>query len=193
MQISIWKPISEFDSFYEISGKGDVKSVERTIELPNKSTRLIKARLLKVRQNNDGYSEVRLSKDGKTHTRFIHRLVAQAFIPNPYNLPEVNHISGVKSNNTPSNLEWATHAQNVQHSYNTGLNSNQKGKHAFAVGVIDNQIGKEFTNIKDWCAARGIPYSTGRNILSGSNNSKKIDRTLIIRLNKNNYAKVDKL
>ena len=191
MLLPIWKPISEFDGFYEISGKGDVRSVERKIELPNKVKRLIKARLLKVRQNNDGYSEVRLSKGGKTYTRFIHRLVAQEFIPNPYNLPEVNHISGVKSNNAPSNLEWATHAQNVQHSYNTGLNSNQKGKHNFAVGVIDNQIGKEFSNIKDWCAARGINYSTGRNILSGCNNSKNIDRTLIIRLNKNFHEKAN--
>jgi len=152
---------------------------------------MIRARLLKIRTNNDGYLEVRLNKDGKSHTRFVHRLVAQAFLPNPENLPEVNHISGVKSDVTPSNLEWATHAQNVQHSYNTGLNSNQKGGHSFAVGVIDNQIGKEFTNIKDWCAARGIPYSTGRNILSGCNNSKKIDCTLIIRINKKNYGKAN--
>lgn len=188
-----WKPINGFNGSYDVNNKGYVRSNKRTITLPNHTTRLIRARLLKVRQNNDGYSEVRLSKDGKTYTRFIHRLVAEAFVPNPDNLPEVNHISGDKTDNTPANLEWTTHSLNVQHSYNTGLNTNQKGNHAFAVGVIDNQIGKQFSNIKEWCAARGINYSTGRNILSGCNKSKKIDRTLIIKLNNEHHERTNNL
>ncbi|PQJ08962.1 hypothetical protein CJD36_021370 [Flavipsychrobacter stenotrophus] len=191
MQFTRWEPIAEFNGFYKISDDGSVDSVERIITLPNQKKRLLKAKALKVRRNNYGYSEVRLSKDGKTYTRFIHRLVAEAFLPNPDNLPEVNHISGDKSDNTSANLEWTTHALNVQHSYDTGLNTNQKGNHTFAVGVIDNQLGKRFSNIKEWCSARGINYSTGRNILSGHNKSKKIDRTLIIKLNNKHYERIN--
>ena len=63
------------------------------------------------------------------------------------------------------------------------------GNHFFAVGVIDNELGQTFTNIKEWCIARDLPYSTGRNILSGCNTSKKIDATYIIKLHSRSQTK----
>ena len=187
MKVDIWKPINNYNGFYQISNRGDVRSVDRKIELSNTNTRLLKAKQLKTRINNYGYLTVRLSKSGVTKTQFIHRLVADAYIPNMLNLPEVNHKNGVKSDNTPSNLEWVSHSQNVQHAYNIGLNTHIQGNHKFAVGVIDNQIGKVFSNIKDWSLARGINYSTGRNILNGFNTSKTIDLSQIVQLkNKSN-------
>lgn len=72
-----------------------------------------------------GYSTVSLSKDGKSHTHMVHRLVAMTYIPNPNNLPQVNHMNGIKTDNVVTNLEWCTQAENQQHSRRTGLYKNQ--------------------------------------------------------------------
>lgn len=66
--------------------------------------------------NSDGYRQVSLYRDGKKHRVSVHRLVAKAFIPNPDNLPEVNHIDEIRSNNKVTNLEWATRTSNALHS-----------------------------------------------------------------------------
>lgn len=68
-----------------------------------------------------GYHFVALSKDNGYHNKLVHRLVAEAFIPNPNNYPCVNHKDGNKSNNSVSNLEWCTIKQNLHHAVETGL------------------------------------------------------------------------
>lgn len=81
---------------------------------------------LSLRHRNDGYINVCLSKNNKKYMRFIHRLVAEAFIPNPYNFPQVNHKDGDKSNNNISNLEWCTQSDNIKHSYSSGIRIDNK-------------------------------------------------------------------
>jgi len=125
-----------------------------------------------------------LSKDGITKTQYLHRILAIAFIPKESNKKYVNHRDGNPRNNELSNLEWVTHAENVAHGYATGLNKNKAGNHKFAVGVIDNTLGQKFATIKEWCLARGIKYSTGRNIISGCNKSRVIDLSEIVLVNK---------
>lgn len=71
--------------------------------------------------SKDGYLRVVLCENGKPHTKKVHRLVAETFIPNPCNKPEVNHIDGNKQNNRVTNLEWCTHQENVRHAFATGL------------------------------------------------------------------------
>ena len=72
--------------------------------------------------SSDGYATVTLRLGvGRRRTFRVHRLVAEAFIPNPDDKPEVNHIDGVKLNNEASNLEWVTHAENIKHAWDTGL------------------------------------------------------------------------
>lgn len=94
-----------YEGLYLISCDGQVKS-------------LISNKLLKPNRMNTGYLSVELFKDGKSKRLLIHRLVAQAFIANPDNLPQVNHIDEVKSNNCVSNLEWCTAKYNMN--YGTG-------------------------------------------------------------------------
>lgn len=77
--------------------------------------------LLKNSINFDGYNHVTLYHNGNRYRKLVHRLVAEAFIPNPENKPEVNHKDGNKTNNDISNLEWVTHSENIQHAYDTGL------------------------------------------------------------------------
>lgn len=72
--------------------------------------------------DHKGYYKVDLYNNGDCSTKRVHRLVAEAFIPNPDNKPDINHIDGNKRNNSADNLEWVTKSENIQHAFRTGLN-----------------------------------------------------------------------
>lgn len=184
MIIETWVTIPGYNGTYEVSSSGKVRSKDREIMLPDGRIRHCKGKVLSPKQAGRGYVFYALSKDGVTYTTYLHRLLAVAFIGNEKGKGYVNHRDGNPGNNDLSNLEWVSHAENVSHGYNTGLNSNKANDHAFAVGVIDNTIGKEFGTIKEWCAARGINYNTGRNIATGNNGSKVIDLSEIVFIKK---------
>lgn len=83
--------------------------------------RKIKEKILKNQLERKGYIGISIQLEDKKRRLKIHRLIAQAFIPNPLNLPEVNHINGIKSDNRIENLEWITSSNNQKHAYKTGL------------------------------------------------------------------------
>lgn len=112
---------------YEVSNCGNVRSKIRTKVNIYGSVRTYKPQNIKASVDRYGYFYVRLRLYGKQSHHLIHRLVATAFIPNPDNKPTVNHKDGIKSNIIVSNLEWATHSENNQHAYNTGLNVRRIG------------------------------------------------------------------
>lgn len=177
-----WAYVPDYYPSYQICSDGTVKSLKRQIKLKDGTLRWISERFLKPKNNGTGYQFVTLSKDGQTKNFYVHRLVASAFVENPENLPYVNHVDGNPINNIADNLEWVTHRQNVQHGYNTGLNTNKGASHGFAVGVIDNELGMKFDTVKDWAEARGINYNSGRNVLNGYSTLKKVNQSLIIKL-----------
>lgn len=186
MHNEVWKPILDYEGFYEVSTTGKVRGLNRAVTLPDGRTRTIKEKELEPKRNADNYLFVSLSRDGKSKSHYVHRLVALAFIINTESYPEVNHLSGDKSDNSVGNLNWVSHQQNVVHAYESGLNRNHGGTHCFAAQVIDNELGRTFETVKDWCIARGIAYSTGRNILNGSRKSGRIDLTSIVKVRKTN-------
>lgn len=105
----IWTTVENLSN-YEISSKGSIKSK-------------LKNRIMKTWKNNSGYSQISLVDDrGITVKWLVHRLVATAFLPNPINLPYVNHKDGNKQNNEVDNLEWCTCSENILHARKTGLN-----------------------------------------------------------------------
>lgn len=105
------------------------------------------------RIDRGGYPAVRLSRNGQTFTKRLHRLLAEHFIPNPENLPEVDHRDGNKRNFALTNLRWCTHADNVQSAYDGGLNSAAKK-------IIDIQTGEIFPSIRKAASAIAMNYNT---------------------------------
>lgn len=107
-----WLPVAGFEGLYEVSDQGRVKSLKRLVKRKTKGDYIVKERILKPFTRGDGYVFVPLSKNGTRCTKSVHRLVAEAFIPNPDNLPEVNHKDENKSNNELGNLEWCDQEYN---------------------------------------------------------------------------------
>ena len=125
MPDEIWKDIKDYEGLYQISNYGNVKSLPKE-RRNRRGVYIQKEKLLSLTNTSTGYKKVELVKDGKRKGFKVHRLVAQAFIPNPDEKPQVNHIDGDKTNNYVDNLEWVTASENSIHAYNTGLNSNKK-------------------------------------------------------------------
>ena len=115
----IWKPVVGYEGFYEVSNIGKVRSLARIVECNDGRKRKIKDRILKGSSYSGGYSGVTLHKDGCTKSVNIHRIVAEAFVPNPLEKEEVNHKDENPSNNHASNLEWVTHKENINYGTRT--------------------------------------------------------------------------
>ena len=103
-----WKDIKGYEGIYQISNKGRVKSLNYK--------RTGKEKILKLSSDTNGYKKITLFKNSKRKTYSIHKLVAEAFLPNPDNLPVVNHKDENKLNNNVENLEWCTQEYNVKYS-----------------------------------------------------------------------------
>lgn len=147
--------VKGYEGFYKISSEGKLIS-------PNgiKTTEITK----------NGYERVSLWKKGKGRHYSIHRLVAEAFIPNPLNLPMVNHIDGNKLNNKIENLEWCDAFHNMKHAYNHNL------IHLKTLRVI--QYTKDFKKIKEWdsiadaCRTLGINHANVSTVCKQKTNRK---------------------
>lgn len=107
-----WKDIQGYEGLYQISDLGRVRSLNRKVKRSGK-TMTLQGVVLKPQKSSNGYLFVALSKGGETKQLLIHRLVANAFMPN--GAGEVNHIDEDKTNNTLSNLEWLSHKANINH------------------------------------------------------------------------------
>ena len=119
--MEVWKPVVGFEEAYAVSNYGAVKRIE-SISVDG---RRLKEKFLHGGCHSNGYEFICLSKDRTYKTHMVHRLVAKAFIPNPNNLPVVNHIDGNIHNNSVDNLEWCTHSENLKHALDIGLMESQ--------------------------------------------------------------------
>jgi hypothetical protein len=125
-----WLPVVGFEGYYEVSSFGQVRSLERTLQLtnhPRLKERTFKARILFQKSNRPaggekGYvrMQVALWKENKEYTRNVARLVAEAFIPNHHSAPFVLHLDDDATNNRVGNLQWGDHAENVRQAVERG-------------------------------------------------------------------------
>lgn len=150
-----WRPVVGYEGLYEVSNLGRVKSLKRA-----------RVHIMTGTVNRDGYRLVLLSDGHKTLGKSVHRLVAQAFIPNPHNYTVVNHIDGDKLNNNVKNLEWCTHSENTLHSmYILGGNASCVRIKCVETGEIFNSISAaaRATGRNRKSIAEAADYTRGKN------------------------------
>lgn len=144
----IWKPVLGYEGLYEVSNLGNIRNM-----LTNKIFHIKKG---------CPYKKVRLkNSNGEAKNLYVHRIVAEAFIDNHDNLPQVNHIDGNKLNNNADNLEWVSSSENIRHAYSTGLN-NRKNHSRISQGrkrVICVENGIIFPSITSAALFAGVTES----------------------------------
>ena len=132
----IWEDIYGYKNLYKINNKGEIYSY-------------ISKKIVKSSKKSNGYLFIHLYNKGTNKCKYIHRLVAEAFIPNPNNYLEVNHKDGNKLNNCVDNLEWCTKKQNMQHASKNNLIPKRYGAdNIFSKKVI--QLDLKYQPIKIW-------------------------------------------
>ncbi len=150
----LWKDIDNFKGYYQISNKGRVRSLDRYVIANNHGgKKLLKGKIMKLtrvkgrQQGKNNYLAVNLRKEGKNKVYLIHQLVGQHFIPNPNNLPTINHIDGIKYHNNVENLEWLTYSKNNQHAYDNLL----KNPRGVCIGKysLDGELLTTYKSVTD--------------------------------------------
>ena len=132
----VWRDVVEFEGFYKVSNRGDVYSVERRDVMGRKCG----GRTLKTLRGKDGYLRINLSKNGITKQYLIHRLVAQAFIPNQNNYLEINHKDENKTNNRVENLEWCTRKYNMNYGTRNERANQTQSKKVKAINIKTGEV-----------------------------------------------------
>ncbi len=158
----IWVDVKDYEGLYQVSNCGRIKSLERYEQCGN-HLRIRRERILKPIINDYGYIVVNLFKKRKITQYQVHRLVAEAFIPNPYDLPEVNHKDEDTKNNSVFNLEWCTHYYNINYgtrtkrATETQLNRKDSSKTVLQY-TTDGQFVKEYPSVKEAARQNGFNF-----------------------------------
>ena len=135
--IELWKDIPGYEGIYQVSNLGRVRSLERVVQSGRGfGNHIIPGQILKPEKSKPGYLFVILSKKHSRKMYLVHRLVAQAFVPNPHNYQQVNHIDEMKASNNAANLEWCDCKFNIN--WGTGIErcakARAKSVHQFTLG-----------------------------------------------------------
>ena len=136
----VWKDVAGYEGVYQVSNLGRVRSVDRLVQYSDGRKYTYKGKMIKLAENKNrgGYLYVRLSHNQRKVLKSLHRLVAETFIENSGNKPEVNHIDGDKGNNKVSNLEWVTSKENSEHAVKNGLIPS--GQDSYQAAFSNNQV-----------------------------------------------------
>lgn len=138
----IWKDIKGYENIYQVSNFGRVKTLRRLICSPTGNYYSKEKIMTTIPNDGIGYVRIHLYKNSRGTPKRIHRLVAEAFIPNPENKKDVNHKNGIKCDNRVENLEWATRSENELHAIRF------LGKKPFSKKVLCVETGQSFESIK---------------------------------------------
>lgn len=152
----MWKDVIDWEDSYEVSNLGRIRTKFRMVNGkagPNSVP--VYPKIKESYIDEDGYCRISLYEDGRTELRGVHQIVARAFLPNPDNLPQVNHLSGIKTDNRAENLEWATGTSNIQHSIAVGL----RDPHVYKRPVTCIDTNEQFDSVASLHRAIGGSYN----------------------------------
>ena len=175
--MEIWKDVEEFKGVLQVSNLGRIRTLDHYVRYksPNHK-KLIKGRIRKLFIGNSGYYYFMFNHNGISKHLQVHRLVAKAFIPNPNNKLQVNHVNANKLDNRVENLEWCTPSENMKHAYDNKLIPLNKIGHsgflnpsarAVDAYTLDGKFLKHFDTMKDAANEYGIPLSGVCNCCTG--------------------------
>ena len=150
--MEIWKPTKY--KGYEVSNLGNVRSIDRVTRHKDGKETTHRSRILKQGTSPKGYKKVYPTVDGKKFSDQVHRLVAEAFIPNPDNKPQVNHINGIKDDNRAENLEWVTNLENHMHKLENGLYPDSHLPKRVGQYTMDDDLVRVYSSIYE--AAKSV-------------------------------------
>ena len=178
--------IPGYEGYYQINKLSEIISCDRHLIHRSGKHFIRRGILRKQVTDRDGYLRVNLSVNGKTKMVGVHRLMAVTFINNAYNKPHINHINGIKKDNSIMNLEWCTIKENNRHAFDTGLNKNKSGKDHYLYGkrgpnagkfgeqlkqtkiFLDTNTGIFYFGGKEAAFAKNIKLSTLRGMMVGN-------------------------
>lgn len=140
-----WRGIKDYEGYYQVSDTGLVRSLDRNIIYSDGRKYIKKGKILRLKKDRNGYPRVELYRNNKCRGFYVHRLVAEAFIPNPTNLPQVNHKDENILNNNVNNLEWCDGKYNVRYS----------------IAVKVSQFDKSGNYIKTWNCIQDVTQELG--------------------------------
>lgn len=173
--MEVWKDIRGYEGFYQVSNYGRIKSVGIYKHIHGKNVYVVCDRIMTPTDNGYGYLIVALKKLGKRKNYYIHRLVAEYFVENPFSKRCVNHIDYNKKNNMAINLEWVTQKENVMHSSdrmkhpkkvykksNTGEKYITKKGERYRVAIRQHNVDRSFSTLEEAVEfKKGVLYEIG--------------------------------
>ena len=180
----VWKPVKGYEGLYKVSNLGNVRSVDRHVMINNRYC-LLKGKPRKAYYSSWGYLTVILYKNNQGKHYSVHRLVAEAFVPNPNNLPCIDHINTIRDDNRAENLRWCTaeenmanpitrkkHLEGLRRSLSERIekaNATKAAKHPYdyIMGVGRNGEPLHFRSVKEASEYLNVPISSLRHIMKG--------------------------
>lgn len=161
-----WRDIRGYEGIYQVSNLGRVRSLDRYCAGLNGCRIVHRGKIRAQSTQKSGYKFLSLQVGGKVKTLRVHRLVAEAFVDNPHNYPEVNHIDEDKSNNAASNLEWCTRSYNC--SYGSGLSKRVKKCSIPCIQYKDGVEIARYPSISEASRRTGITFQSIQACVSGN-------------------------
>lgn len=155
----MYKAIKGYEGIYEVNELGKIRSVDRIVECKDGSTRKYNGKELKLKVDRGGYAFVNLNKNGIAKTCNVHRLVAETFLPNPDNLPQVHHINHERNDNRVQNLQWVTRAEQMDEHLRAALGTRLR--------VVGHGIDKIYNSSHEVERELGINQSDALKVAKG--------------------------
>jgi len=184
----IWKDVPSFIGILQASNFGRVKRLSKYKNTKSGGKAYMPEKILKQSVSTYGYCKICISVDGKKYDLLAHRLIAEAFVPNPNDEHQINHINGIKTDNSIDNLEWVSCIENIRHAHTTGLaaiqlkgSENKLSKKLYQYDLEGNFI-KEWIGIREACNELKIDRANMNRHLNGKVHTLKNSKFLRTRL-----------